>query len=230
MKKHQKFLLLLILIIGMNSAKSQNLIIGGSGNIGLSKVTSNLPISGDYKVKFTLSGNLGLFLEKKIGQKSSLGIEALWVQIEGKEVSNDVELTAYNGQELEVIGIISSKSTIHSSYLGIPVFYRFEFGRIEIKGGFQPMLFLFASSNYKANGEIYGEPYEAESAKKDIKFDRIDIGPKVGIDFRLNEKFRLRTDYYHGLLGITSAGFPWQRRNRQFNLGVNYIFGIINKK
>lgn len=225
MKRHRKMLLLLIMVIGLNSAKSQNLVIGGTGNIGLSKVTSNLPISGDYKVKFTLSGNLGMFLEKKIGQKSSLGIEALWVQIEGKEITVNKALTAFNGQELEVIGVISDKSTLHSSYVGIPVYYRFEFGKIGIKGGFQSMIFLFASSNYEASGEIYGEPYEAESEMKDIKFDRIDIGPKVGVDYRLNDKFRLRADYYHGLTDITSDEFPWERRNRQFNLGINYIFG-----
>lgn len=209
----------------MNSAKSQSLIIGGTGNIGLSKVTSNLPTSGDNKIKFTLSGNLGMFLEKKIGQKSSLGIEALWVQIEGKEVTENIGITVFNGQELEVIGVISDNTTLHSSYVGVPVYYRFELGRIGIKGGVQPMFFLFASSNYKANGEIGGEPYEEQNNMKGIKFDQIDIGPKVGIDYRLNEKIRLRADYYHGLTNITSDEFPWERRNRQFNLGVNYIFG-----
>lgn len=225
MKKHRRLLLLFIMIIGLNSAKSQNLIIGGTGNIGLSKVTSNLPISGDYKTKFTLSGNLGMFLEKKIGQKSSLGIEAIWVQIEGKEITDDIELTGINGQDIEVIGVISDRSTLHSSYVGIPVYYRIEFGKIGIKGGFQSMIFLFASSNYEANGEINGEPYEADSEMKDIEFDRIDIGPKVGVDYRLNGKFRLRVDYYHGLTDITSDEYPWERRNRQFNLGVSYIFG-----
>jgi len=213
------------MIIGLNSAKSQNLLIGGTGNIGLSKVASNLPISGDYKVKFAFSGNLGMFLEKKIGRKSSFGIEALWVQIEGREITSNKSLTAFNGQELEVIGVISDKSTLHSSYIGIPVYYRFELGKIGIKGGFQSMMFLFASSNYEANGEINGESYEAENEVKDIEFDRIDIGPKIGIDYRLNEKFRLRADYYHGLIDITSDEFSLERRNRQFNLGINYIFG-----
>lgn len=225
MKRHRKLLLLLILVIGLNSAKSQNLVIGGTANIGFSKVTSNLPISGDYKVKFTHSANLGMFLEKKIGQKSLLGVEALWVQIEGKEITDNKALTAFNGQEIVIFGVISDKSTLHSSYVGIPVYYRFVFRKIGIKGGFQSMIFLFASSNYEANGEVNGIPYEAESEMKDIEFDRIDIGPKVGIDYRLNEKFRLRADYYHGLTDITSDEFPWERRNRQFNLGVNYIFG-----
>lgn len=165
-------------------------------------------------------------MKKKIGQKSSLGIEALWVQIEGKEIVKDRELTIFDGQGgLEVIGVISNKTTLHSSYFGIPVYYRHEFGKIGIKGGLQPMIFLFASSNYEANGEISGKPYEKKNETKDIKFDRIDIGPKLGIDYQLNKKIRIRADYFYGLTDITDDGFPWQRKNRQFNLGVNYFFG-----
>ncbi len=67
MKRLQKQLLSLCLIIFvLNAVQSQNLIIGGTGNIGLSKVSSNLPISGDYKVKFAPSGNMGLFIEKRM--------------------------------------------------------------------------------------------------------------------------------------------------------------------
>ena len=223
MEKYRKLFLFLMILMGMNSVKSQNFVIGGTGNIGLSKVTSNISISRDHK--FTLSGNLGIFLEKEINKKSSLGIEVLWVQIEGKEISDDKALTEFNGQKIEVIGVISDKDRLHSSYLGIPIYYRLEFGKFGIKGGFQSMIFFFASSNYEANGEIYGNLYNEESETKDIKFDRLDIGPKLGIDYQLNEKFRIRADYYHGLSDITSDEFPWQRRNRQFNLGINYIFG-----
>ena len=192
MKKCQKLLLLFIITIGLNTAKSQNLIIGGTANIGLSKVTSNLPISGDYKVQFTFSGNLGMFLEKKIGQKSSLGIEALWVQMEGKTVTDDKALTAISEDfELEVIGVISDESRLHSSYIGLPIYYRLQVGLLGIKAGVQPMIFLFASSKYKANGEISGEAYDAESKIDDIQFDRIDIGPKIGIDYQLNIRFFL---------------------------------------
>ena len=220
MKPFLKTLLLLLITIVSNPAKSQRLVVGATGNIGLSKVSSNLPLGENYKVKFTLSGNFGLFLAKKVSQKSSFGIEALWMQIEGNEKSKNRELTVFNGQELIVIGVISEKTRIHSSYLAVPVYYRFEIGKFGIKGGVQPMIFLFASSNYEGNGEINGEPYHQESKTKDVKFDRIDFGPKIGIDYRLSGKFKIRADYYHGLLDITSDEFPWQRRNRQVNLGI----------
>lgn len=224
MNKSRNLYLLLLIIIGMNTAKSQNWVIGGTGNLGFSKVTSNSPISEYNKEKFTFSGNSGIFFEKKIGQKSSLGIEVLWVQIEGKNVWNDKVLTILNGQEREVVGVISEKSTLHSSYIGLPVYYQFELGKFGIKGGVQSMIFLFASSNYEAVGELNGKPYETTSSNKDVKLDRIDIGPKVGFDYRFNEKFEIRIDYYHGLADITYRGSPWQSRNRQFTIGLNYIF------
>lgn len=224
MKRHRKLLLFCLMMIGLYSAQSQNIIIGGTGNLGLSKVTSNLPISGDYNVKYTLSGNLGLFLEKKIGQKSTLGIEALWIQVEGKEITNNKELTVFNGQELEVVGVVSDKYKLHSSYLGIPIYYRHEIGKLGIKGGFQPMIFLFSSSSYEANGVINGEAYEVESKFKDIRFDQFDIGPKVGIDYKLNDNFRLRADFYYGLNDITSDEYYWERRNRQISVGIQYNF------
>ena len=133
MKLQQKLLLFLIIVLAINFGKSQNLNIGGTGNLGLSKVTSNLPISGDYKVKLALSGNLGMFIEKKISKKSILGMEVLWIQIEGKTVTKNKELTGFNGQELEVVGVISDKSTIHSSYIGVPFYYRLELGRVGSK-------------------------------------------------------------------------------------------------
>lgn len=224
MNKIRKLLLLLLVLIGLNAAHSQNLVIGGTGNLGLSKVPSFSPIIIGPKEKFSFSGNVGIYFEKNIGHKSSVGIEVLWVQIEGKNIWNNKVLTTYNGQEKEVIGVISEKSALHASYIGIPVYYQLELGKFGIKGGFQSMILIFANSNYKAEGELHGEPYKTESTRKYINLDRMDIGPKVGLDYRLNEKIQLRADYYHGLTDITTDLISPQKKNRQFTLGVNYIF------
>ncbi len=216
-------LLCLVLLLATNPAHSQNWTIGATGSIGFSKVTSNLPIS-DYKVKLALSGNWGAFIEKKIGRGLALGIEVLGVQMEGKETTGDKELKEFNGQELEVVGVVSDQSRLHSSYVGMPVFYRLGVGRLGIKAGIQPMLLLFANSAYKISGTLYGEPYKDASKTKNIKLERFEIGLKAGIDYRINDIFRLRIDYYHGLTDITPDEFPWERRNRQISLGTQYIF------
>lgn len=225
MKNYQTLLSILFVILTLNTTKAQNLMGGIVGNVGFSKVTSDLPISGNYKVKFTLSGNLGVFLEKRISEKSSLGMEVLWVQMEGKEVTKDKGLIGIEGEQIVTVGVISDKANLHSSYLGLPFYYRLKLGRLGVKAGVQPMIFLFASSNYEASGEVFNEPYFTESRTKDISFKSIDIGPKVGLDYQVNNKFRLRVDYYHGLTDITMDSFPWQRKNRQFCIGGNYLFG-----
>lgn len=220
-------LLCLMLLLVTNSVRSQNWTIGATGSIGFSKVTSNLPISGDYRVKFALSGNWGAFIEKKIGRGSALGIEILWVQVEGKEVTLNKELKEFNGQELEVVGVVSDQTRLHASYVGLPVFYQLGIGKLGIRAGIQPMIFLFANSTYKISGTLYGEPYKDASKTKDIALERFEIGLKAGIDYRINDAFRLRIDYYHGLTDITPDEFPWDRRNRQISLGTQYIFGAV---
>lgn len=225
MNPFTKYFFPCLIIFGFNSVKSQDIIIGATANAGMSKVTSNLPHSGDFKAKYTPSGNLGVFLEKRIGKKSALGIEALWVQIEGNEGVKNLILTGYDNQGLQELGVISTKSRLHTSYAGVPIYYRLAFGKFGIKAGAQPMLFLFASSSYKAKGLVSGKPYKAANKTKDLKFDRVDIGPKLGIDYQLNNKLRLRADFYYGLIDITPDEFPWQRRYRQFTTGVQYFFG-----
>jgi hypothetical protein len=224
MKNYQTLLSILFTVLMLNTAKAQNLIGGVVGNIGFSKVTSAFFTPGDFKVKFALSGNFGVFLEKRISQKSSLGMEALWVQMEGKEVSKDRTLMAFDGQQLVTVGVISDESRLHISYLGLPFYYRIELGKVSIKAGVQSLLFLFANASYEGRGELYGEPFSTESKTKDIDLKSIDIGPKVGLDYQLNNRFRLRADYYYGLTDITSSEFSFQRKNQQLCVGGNYLF------
>jgi len=96
---------------------------------------------------------------------------------------------------------------------------------VGIKAGFQPMLFLFASSYYNANGEVNSIPFISSSNRKDIKLKN-DIGPKVGIDYSLWKRFNLRLDYYHGLKTILqndNSSF-YDGKNRQISLGIQFYF------
>ncbi len=224
---YSQLLVIFALFFTYFNATAQNLDFGITASLGFSQVTSNLPFSGDYFTTFAPSGKLGMFTEQRIGKNSFLGVEALWVQMEGKELTKDKELFTFN-ENLEkiVLGVISDKSRLHASYIGLPFYYRHEFGKFGLKGGMQTLIFLFASSNYKASGEVNDKPYEAESKTSDIELDKIDVGPKIGIDYKLNNSFRLRADYYHGLIDITPNEFPWQKKNRQLSIGVNYFFGV----
>jgi hypothetical protein len=217
------FLLISILV------KSQSTSFGITLNPGLSKVTSDLPISGN-EVKLAFSWNAGLLYELGVFKNSSVGIELLWVQIEGKEESTRSLYVITGINEFEVIGTISDESKLHSRYIGIPVYFKYRFGKFAIKPGFQTMVFLFAKAHTKNWGERNGEPFSNEHTREDIQFDTFDYGPKLGIEFMLTNSVLLRSDCYYGLTNITPDGFPWQRSNRQITLGVNYIFGANKEK
>ena len=220
----RKLFLGVIMLINTTIINAQTFNYGLTLNFGISQVTSNFPISGDYKVKFTISGNVGGFFEKRIGMRSFIGGEILWIQIEGKEVTNNKVLTAINGQGmLETVGMISDISKLHSSYFGLPIYYKINFNKIGIKFGFQTMIFLFANSNYEASGKLNGKPFQNKGETNNIKFDLVDFGPKIGTEYELNSKLNLRADFYLGIPDITSKSFPWERRNRQITLGINYL-------
>lgn len=222
MKTKQSFLLGLILLISINSLKSQDLIIGATADIGLSKITYSTSAiqSIPFEAKFNLSGNLGIFIERKAIGSFYLGIEAKWVQIEGIEKAENVEIILDNGGK---IGYVSFQDKLHSSYIGLPMYCRFNIGKVGIKAGVQPMIFLFANSDYEAFGVLFDEPYSEERTTK-VEFNKIDFGPTIGIDYRLTSKLRLNASYYHGLTNITASDAPFIRKNRQASLGINYIF------
>lgn len=221
--------MLLLCVAGISAAHAQNFKIGVTGNIGLSKASTG----GYYSLlgierEFALSGNIGLFAEKKIGSKSSLGAELLWVQLEAKENIKTRDLVQYNGSDYETVGTYSSKWKTHLSYLAMPLYYRMNFGKFGIKGGVQSMLFLFGKMNLEHTGIRNDEPYHEELSFKNIDFRRFDFGPKIGIDYQLNSKFRLRADYYQGILDNTphqNAGSSLKYKNVQLNVGLQYQFG-----
>ena len=210
-----------------STVQSQNLTLGASLNPGISKVSSNRANDDNWATNYTWSGNVGLFLERKVGRSSALGIEALWVQLEGKDVSKQEELrfSSQNGTPPEVVGVAYSTNKFHSSYLGLPIYYRYQWGKIGIKAGAQPLLFLFANTRFQSTGEVRGAPFDVDNRTTGARFERIDLGPKVGLDYALGQKFRLRADYYHGLTDIIIGELGSKRKNRQLNLGLSYLFG-----
>ncbi len=224
MRIYGNLVLGLLIVLATQTTTAQKLTVGATGNIALSKISADWEYSGDSKVKFAISGNAGVFANYKLGAKSSIGAELLWLQMEGKHINPDHILSMMNEQGLFVNATVSSKVTFHLSYLAIPLHYRLAIGKLGIKAGVQPMIYLFGSSNYEVNGEMDGQPLNAKDKITDIPFDRVDIGPKIGIDYQFNNKFSLRADYYHGLLDITDSGDDYYKRNQQVNIGLSYAF------
>ena len=221
----KKVSLFIALLIFSNHVCSQDLKFGFTLNYAQSKNTNTIPFT-EFKSKFTSSGNAGFFLEKKIGNKSSLGIEALWVQIEAKQDRTNVFWTGPSLMTGEPAGFSNDEYRDHFSYIGIPIYYKFHIKKLGIKAGIQPLLYLFGSSHFSSNGELNGQPYADSSVTKDIELNH-DFGPKVGVDYALWNGGILRLDYYHGVKNMFSDnGTPvvFEGKNRQVSLGFNFYF------
>jgi len=213
------FIIKLFIFIFLSSVthctSAQNLQFGGTLNIGKSRIFSKIPNTTTRKnEKFATSGNAGIFYEKRINTKYSWGIEALWVQIEGVRnfiVDENSIVTMFTASG--PADFFNEESRYHYSYIGFPIYYKFHYNKLGIKAGIQPMLYLFGSSHASSIWEVNGQSYlSGTMERKDIERNN-DIGPKFGVDYLLGNGYKLRFDYYHGLI------------NSQVNLGIQINLG-----
>jgi hypothetical protein len=217
-----KFLLLPLMIMAIYAAKSQNLSLGATGCMGLSKATSGEPQSYVTQTRFALSGNLGLYMEQRLSDKSALGMEATWVQMGSRYVSKDQTVRNFSGG---IVGTVSSRYNLYSGYLGLPVYYRFQMGKFGFKGGVQTLIFLFARSTYHVEGVLNNESFNDDGPAEAVKFESIDFGPRIGADYQLGNRCRIRADYYHGLSNMNTYKTSAPLRNRQISIGISCRFG-----
>lgn len=225
MKTYQKISFLLSLLFVFFKGDAQSFIFGSTISSGPSVVTSNKRGAGTLKTKAAFSGNVGVFLEKKLGTKYAIGLEALWVQMEGFEVDENIEWFEASIEEQISIGYISEEYRFHTSYLGLPLYFRYEIGKFGFKGGLQTLFLLKTSTHFRSYGELKGEPFDSEGKIDPLELSKMDSGPKIGIDYTISPNLKLRMDYYHGVRDIAIGRFDRERKNRQLGVGVSYIFG-----
>jgi len=216
MKIKIKSILLLISFLWINTSIAQNFVLGGTVNYAYSKIIFHDSNQNFYDIKFAPSFNIGIFLEANFTENSLWGIEALWVQIEGIEESE--------------VGLAAGPNTIYYtqgtqtflSYLGLPLYFKYKYGKLGIKFGLQTMIKMKGSSySYTYNDTFFDSSY-----REKIDLKKIDAGYKMGIDFKLLKKLSLRVDYYHGQVNIMTHDLFNPRKNRQLSAGVTYIFGF----
>jgi len=147
-----KYFLFFFFIIIAHLTSAQKLHIGGTLNFAQSKIDVKNSSRNKLKSKFISSGNAGIFLEKKIRVKSTLGFEVLWVQMEGLQTINSDFSVASTGAPVRRYST-NEEYRNHYSFIGFPLYYKFQFHKLGIKTGFQPMLFLFANTHFSNNGE-----------------------------------------------------------------------------
>lgn len=211
-----KTILFFFFLFFANVLLAQKFVLGATVNYAKSQITYITRNQGNLSEGFTPSFNAGLFFESKINKKMSWGIEAVLVQIENVDESPFVVSSrpSVKGKE---------GTHTHLSYLGLPIYYKYKFGKFGFKLGPQMMIFLRGSSySYVYYDQILNTLYRTDF--KHLK--AFDFGFKYGIDYQLTKKLSLRMDYYHGHSNIFSKPSYYPRKNRQISAGVSFIIGI----
>ncbi len=228
----RRFLLLCLVLFFFSNLSAQDFRFGLSFNAARSKIISNFDFPDDYFIRYNPSGKFGFLIEKKMTKHSGLGMELLWVKIEGlefRDMGNLSKFQSFSGGAATQTFIISDYLDIHTDYIGVPVYYRYSLGRFSFKGGLQALVLLSTKLD-KSNGKSgmpigKEEPFFHYKNTDNIPLKKYDLGPQIGLDFTLNGHFRLRLDYYHGLMNLYTNAGDIHRKNRQVSFGVDYWFG-----
>jgi len=148
--------------------------------------------------------------------------------MEGYEVNENIEFYESYGEDFRKIGFITEEYKFHTSYFGLPIYFRYNFGKLGIKGGIQALFLITTSTHFRSYGELYDVPFDSGGKWRPLELSDMDSGPKFGIDYQLIPSLRLRMDYYHGMTDIAVGRFDSVRKNRQLGIGINYIFGKVD--
>ena len=195
---------------------------------GVSRISSSLTfINGTLKTLYTPSGQGGLFYNFKLGDKSNVGAELLFLQIEGREKIRPHDIVDFNGN---IIGHGGSDFYKHISYIGLPVYYGFKINKIIVNVGFQASIAIASSARDKGQFTVNGNTIKWDNKTNDLRVDAYDYGPRVGIVFNLNDHFALEGTYYYGINNILNSNIiDWVWKVQQATIGLRYTF-ITTKK
>lgn len=163
----------------------------------------------------------GLYYNLSLGNKSSLGAELLFAQIEGKEKWK-VDFTDDQGN---TIGHSTALFYRHISYLSLPLYYGYTINRTTFHVGFQVSYALGSSGREKNDAiinEIREEQYSYNRKVDDINIEHMDFGPRSGIIYQLSDKLAVEGTYYYGIPNIQKSDLPWESKIQQITLGIRY--------
>lgn len=212
--KRKLLLSLIYFFFILNFAYSQDAQMGVTLNIGFSKFP--LEHSSNKETKFTKSGNFGIFFEKKKSRINSFGIGFLWVQLEGMERSfaSSISQSRY------------FETRTHLGYFGMPIYHRIKTKKLAFQYGIQGLILLARSENYHVYRAFPNQKpnFTSTSNKPTFEGNDFDFGPKIGFDYEMKGNFRLKADFFIGLLNKDTGKITTKKNSQQFTIGLSTFF------
>ena len=207
-------------------------IIGIKLNGGISNI-SNTTNNGQTLKKIFYnqpSYNGGVYYSNLLNLRMKLGAEIIFTQINGKEYI-EIPLTDNNNNPNGEFSL----DTIwrHFSYLGLPIYFGYNYKKMNLNFGFQANYRLGGNGREKGSVPSNGGNITWDNKLKNLSgIDKFDFGIRAGIIIDLYRNFGIEANYYYGLNNnyrgsITSN---WKMKNRQLAIGIRYNFFKINRK
>ena len=195
---------------------------GIKANFGFSKINSRNDIEINQKYFFNPSVQGGLYFNYPISNKSSLGTELFFTQIEGKETANS-EINEPDGSPTgRYISVTRYK---HISYIGLPIYYVYKIKKLTFNVGLQANILLSNSAEDTYQGDAYGNGrIYTDKVQYELFIDKYDFGARCGIVYDLNKKFAVEGNYYQGINNILKKvpSLYWKWNIQQMTIGLRY--------
>lgn len=225
------FFLCVAITLSINTFGQHQLGVKVSG--GISRIYGtlkfrNLPPS-NMSTSFSPSFLAGLYYSHPMGQKSSLGAELLFSQVEGGQTF-DWDYTALGYPSIE--GTQSDFTYESISYVSLPVYYGYTFNKLTFNAGFQ-ISYAFSSSG--CNESNYDYTLIAEDGSRqvnkgswtheldDLDIKDFDFGPRVGIIYQLTNRLSMEGMFYYGINNIKPTNSSEEElKIQQMTVGIRY--------
>jgi len=212
-------------------------IIGVKVNGGLSYLKSELktypptPMTQEYYPMF--SGQGGLTYQYCFKNRFVIGTELLYSQIEGKDIENGLSGVLFNNNFIRD-GHYQTTIYRHIYYLGLPFYVGYNLKKMTLNLGVQTNLkfgggFHWYTNAAYDNGKIETFDFKSNS----LNINKMDFGLRIGIFYKLSDKFSIETNYYYGLTNLVpvdSNDEPPVWNIQQLTFGLRYELFTLKEK
>jgi hypothetical protein len=225
-----KIILILTLLIGQTlSAQHQ---FGVKLGLGTSKSDPNFVNTeySQFQVNYQASGTAGVYYKYDLNERFYIGADMNFSQIEGQI---DAQYFGFfqeiDGEIITVTEVNTANATTnyHLSYLALPIYIGAKTGNFEVALGWQTAFMLRGTSFSDISTLVLGDWVKSTKSSDNLGFDQLDFGLNIGLGFKLNEKWKIHTNFYQGLNDILPSDLivlgpinPW--KNSQFTAGISF--------
>jgi len=218
---------IILLAVTVTALGQQSIGVKVNGGISFFRSENQTYPSWPMKLSYypMPSGQVGLTYQYRLKKKITLGAELLYTQIEGKEIETIFTGLAI-GNTFTSDGYVETKKYRHIYYLGMPVYVGYKLNKLTVNLGVQTNFKVGGGSHfYYHDVHDNEEPINKDVKQNSIDVNKIDYGLRLGLFYKLTDKFSLETNYYYGLTNISeNASIDLSRRwhIHQFTVGVRY--------